>query len=186
MTVEGRCNDFSEALLWEAHGKQHVSNDLPLGKSNGCALCESILSCFPSLVSPSSASGLTLGGLSIPAPQLPSAFQMMHSGQSWQPTCFTRSLPCWWPCVFTATPIFSSRSPPSLGRQVCPTAWRKIPSTKINSQLKLSWSSDESWGAAQKTIQDYFAQHFWSYCFFLSFSCLLSKLSTVILRLQSV
>lgn len=143
MTVEGRFNDFLESFLREACAKQHVLNDLPSGKSNDCALDGSVLCCFLSCVFPSSANGLTSGGPSILAPWLPSASQMTHSGRWWQPTCFMPSLPSWWPCVFTATLIFSSRSPPSLGRQVCPTVWRRIPNTKINSRLEVLWSSDD-------------------------------------------
>lgn len=88
-------------------------------------------------VSPPSASGLISGGSSILVPQLHFVSQMMFSGLCWQLTCFTQPLPSWWPCGFTATPIFSSRLPPFLGRQVCQTARRKIPSTKTNSPLIL-------------------------------------------------
>lgn len=88
--------------------------------------------------SSSSANGLTSGGPSILALRLPSVSQMMLSGLFWLLTCFIQPLPSWWPCGFTATPIFSSRSPPFLGRQVCPTASRRTPSTKINSLLMLS------------------------------------------------
>lgn len=88
-------------------------------------------------VSPPSASGLISGGSSILVPQLRFGSQMMFSGLCWQLTCFTQPLPSWWPCGFTATPISSSRLPPFLGRQVCQTARRKIPSTKTNSPLIL-------------------------------------------------
>lgn len=185
MTVEGRFDDFLESFLPEACGKQHVSNDLPSGNSNDLMTPSSPV--FPPCVFSSSASGFTSGGPSILAPRLPSASQTTPSGRWWQPTCFTPSLPSWWPCAFTATPIFSSRSPPSLGRQVCPTVWRRTPSTKINSRLEVIWSCDDSWGAAQNTtIQDYFAQHIWSDCFFfpLFFRVYISLLLSVILSIN--
>lgn len=103
----------------------------------------SVLPCFYSCVFPSSANGLTSEGPSILAPRLPSASRMMHSGWWWQPTCFMPSLLSWWPCVFTATLIFSSKLRPSLARQVCPTVWRRIPSIKINSRLGVFWSFDD-------------------------------------------
>lgn len=92
-----------------------------------------LLSCF-------SASGPTSVASCILAPLLPFVFRTMFSGLCWQLTCFTESLPSWWPCAFTATITFSSRSPRFLGRRVCQTARRKTPSTKINKLTTLSQS----------------------------------------------
>lgn len=144
MTAEGRfkVTHFFKLFLWEACGKQNVSSDLPSGEKKRKKSTVTVrFMAQPSVflfVSSSSANGLTSGGPSILAPRLPSVSQMMFSGLFWLLTCFMQPLPSWWPCGFTATPIFSSRSPPFLGRQVCPTASRRTPSTKINSLLMLS------------------------------------------------
>lgn len=98
----------------------------------------------------SSVSGPTWGASCILAPLLRSAFRTMPFGLCWQLTCSTESLLSWWPCAFTATVTFSSRSPRFPGRPACQTARRKTPSTKINklTVLSLSYgncSSGELW-----------------------------------------
>lgn len=92
-------------------------------------------------VSSSSVSGPTSGASCTLAQPLRSVFPATFSGLCWQLTCFTESLPSWWPCAFTATITSSSRSPRFLARPVCRTARRKTPSTKINKLIMLSQSS---------------------------------------------
>lgn len=88
----------------------------------------------------SSVSGPTSGASCILAPLLRFVFRMMLFGLCWQLTCSMESLLSWWPCAFTATVTFSSRSPRFPGRPGCQTARRKTPSTKINKLTVLSLS----------------------------------------------
>lgn len=110
------------------------------GKSRkGLNICCSRPRQHPPLVSASSSSvsGPTSGAACTLAQLLRFEFPATFSGLCWQLTCFTESLPSWWPCAFTATITSSSRSPRFLARPVCRTARRKTLSTKINKLIIL-------------------------------------------------
>lgn len=87
---------------------------------------------FPSVSGPTSEASCILAQL------LRFVSPVTFSGLCWQLTCFTESLPSWWPCALTATITFSSRSPRFLARPACQTVRRKTPSTKTNKLTILS------------------------------------------------